>query len=77
MFCVYLHIGNRPSFTEVSMVVLPRNGDLLEYRSREHVEYRGVYRVVKAAYLVRDTKYSTQECHLYLEKTDQSCCFDR
>lgn len=77
MFRVYLHIGNDPSFTDVSMSVLPRNGDLLEYRSMEHAEHRGVYRVLMAAHLVRDNSTSTQECHLYLEQTDQSCCFDR
>ena len=63
MFRVYLHIGNEPSFTDVSMAVLPRNGDLLEYRSTEHAEHRGVYRVLMVAvcqvvavaiYLVRE-----------------------
>ena len=51
---VYLHIGDRPAFAVVGMSVLPRNGDLLEYRSMERVQYRGMYRVLRTAYLVRD-----------------------
>lgn len=77
MFRVYLHIVNDPSFTDVSMAVLPRTGDLLEYRPTEHAEHRGIYRVLRAAHLIRDNSTSTQECHLYLEQTDLSCCFDR
>lgn len=74
---VHLHIGNQPSFAEVSMAVFPRNGDLLEYRSVEKKAYKGVYRVIGAGYIVRDNYTSTQECHLYLEPTDRRCCFDR
>lgn len=74
---VYLHIGDRSAFAVVGMSVLPRNGDLLEYRSMERAQYRGMYRVLRAAYLVRDNNTTSQECHLYLEKTDQSCCFDK
>lgn len=77
MFGVYLHIGNQPAFTDVAMAVLPRNGDLLEYRSAEKAAYKGVYRVIGAGHIIRDNYTSTQECHLYLEQTDVRCCFDR